>query len=266
MTSFWKSKPPPGFRADLGHPLVPHFCYLLNERAGQTINEAVSGDTASFTNAPTWIPGDGSALTFASASTQYIQLSNRRLVSRTNGAFTIAIRQRFTDSATQMTVYAENIAGANNNQIWIRNNLGGSRTKSIYIGSTAALTSSGISSAIASTWHTDVYTYDGNGNAAYYLNGTLFTSNSSAAVEVNTTAAQIGVWIGASTLNPMNGDIAYVMGWRRILSPAQIGQFVADPYCFVQAPAWHRYGISTLFRRVQSRIGARTQTRKVIGV
>src|SRR5258708_33937084 len=118
-------KPPCGQRVDIHHPLAPFSCWLLNEGAGVSLNDAVLGRPSAAgqhtTNFPAWVGAfssrSGPCLRFVASSSQYIDLADdvadagfnlqlpwgqggSKFVGSNNREFTYAVRLRTTNAGT----------------------------------------------------------------------------------------------------------------------------------------------------------------------
>lgn len=236
------SKPPLGIQPNRLHRLSPDTCYLLNEGAGLRTWDTVQGkQSLDFVNAPVY---QGEGMRFAAASTQYIPVADTtgRGVVRTGTQFTIALRIRPASIAASRYFYGE---GSSGNATFLRI-LAQNNSLNIDWRDDASLNSSSLSVSsmfLANVWYTVHVVFNGTIVTAY-RNGVQVGAATNALGAMTCDRVTIGAARRSGVDGQFDGDIAWMMGWRRALTPAEVSSHAAQPFQmfpFMQAALRYQY-------------------------
>lgn len=257
---------------DGNHPLAKALlgCWLLNEHGGLTAFDLTNRyGSGSLTSGPTWANGKaGPAVSFASASSQYITISHNANAGFTpaNG-FSIACRFKLNSNRNYNGLFAKtnsNIPGPFDTYI----DSGG--TLNFFYGqgsNSGSVTTSGLA---ANTWYDFIGTSNGT-TGTIWLNGQSKATGGSAPSGVADTsnAMRIGSRNDGATF--MDGYIEYAYLYNRTLIAPEIQQLSLDPYAFLAQPSRIRYfatptagtPVTVIYRKTLSLVGTRAGTRQV---
>ncbi len=88
-----------------------------------------------------------------------------------------------------------------------------------------------------------VYVWSSGVRASWYLDGALRYSVASATTTAAASIFKLGqAWDGAATIDGRWIDAGF---WLRALTPTEVAQLAAEPYCMIRAPASRRWWVST---------------------
>ena len=234
-------KPTRGARLNINHPLTKGLVgyWPMNEGAGNIIRDISGhGRHGSCVNGPVWVSAPyGKALQFTASSDQYINLGYFPL--NTN-AISFWCLYLSTAVATDQTLYGSFDAGSTASFVRIR---GGQSRPQFAYGDGATLDYLGNSSTwlpVADTYHSIAFAISG-GSGTFWADGILEDSDSDDNHNPVHPAAQ-DVWLAAYNNNgsvddPLDGIMVAAALWNRALTPSEIQQLYADPWCIIARPS-----------------------------
>lgn len=210
-------------------------CYLLNEGAGGKLWDSARGvQSSAFIGTPVY---RGEGINFVAASTQYIPLTGGLW---TNPAsFTVSVRLRWTATTTDMMAYTEGSTSSNNPVLLLgTGNIDGSKLR-VFVRDDANVTQLNHETTKSfndGNWHIATFAIRPSGAWLFGVDGVIVASGTAAGITLTLNTATLGALVRAAVTLYFNGDISFMMGWRRALSAAEIASHAAQP--FQMFPMW----------------------------
>lgn len=226
------------YKLDALNPLT----YLpLDEASGSTftdmrslVNGALGGSDITYgVQGPLTAMTDGAIDINTASGTTYITQAHNAAFAASQNVLSISAWVRFDAVELNHTIYSKGWTGG----LKLRVDLFGGITALISSTATtiAATTGNPCSSQNGTTWYHIVYTKNGTGAGAseIYVNGVAQTLSTDAAVTINDTGNSTINWgRGYETSTPtygnyMDGDLAHLAIWDRVLSPTEVAALYA---------------------------------------
>ena len=240
----FRQKPPLGSQINWGHPLSKGLvgCWLMNEGRGNKINEIVKGKPATNVGG-TWIAGlNYQQLKFGTLSGKYVNCGN---VGEFSGNQTIFIMFNW-DGSSNGTHRLINrpISDSTGSDSSYSVVLYSGTTLKFDVETSSIGTYKSASTAISAGYHKLFCINNMQGTVDIILNNkrTVGDSWSGGSRRTdNTFNTYFSRWNSTYEQNWVN-SISYVCMWNRILSPSEIRQLYAEPYCFINPPTvWSKF-------------------------
>ncbi len=196
--------------------------WKLDDGAGTTcLDSSGNANTGTTHNAPTWAAGHigNFALTFASASNQYVNTAAATNIPKINASQTLSAWVNIPNTAATYDIVVPELNGSGANQLRI----GGGNIQVSQWGGAATITGGAVS---INTWHMLTWTYNSVGPVnTVYIDGVQSGATTATATQNFTpTAVFIGSYGAGAGNENFNGTIDDVRIYNRVLSAADIAQ------------------------------------------
>lgn len=217
-----QNKPPLGVLPMMGHRLTPDYAWLFGEGGGPLVNESVGGRTGMFdgTYPPVWtLTGEGPAISFAGNTRAHIDISGITLAP----PFTLAWRCKPAGTVSWKAI----LGSSSNNALWW---LTGGQWQ-LYTNGLNAVTSVG-------TVPVDV-PVSGAAVLPTTTSQQLFVNGLLSATDTDTwTGAWAPIYLGwdGGVGDNWNDWISWLYIYRRALTPTDVRDITAQPYCWLGTP------------------------------
>jgi len=238
-----RRKPPVGYGVDWGDPINRGLvgCWLFNEAAGGRVIDLTARFAGSFINSPTWNAGMfGSAINFASASSQYIDMPKSTWTG--SGISVVAWVKTSTTGTVMNIIDKDKPEDGRTFQFRLDTN----KVNFIPFNESSNGSLTGATSVTDGVWRQVAATWDGV-NINVYVNGVVDAAPSALSGPPRTNQ-NVTLAIGRSGYNVQyfNGLIDGGRLYNRGLTPGEVFRLYTEPFA----------GIVTPRRRIISQVAA----------
>jgi hypothetical protein len=247
--SWGRRKPPSWARLDRSHPISVGAAgeWPLNEAAGSRIYDKTGNNlTLTAVNGPTWVGAQvGIGLQFTSASSQYLTLPNSSLISPGNTSFTWAYWVNFATVTAQPRVVCKTDSGGAGDYFMGLDST--AHVLFLQLGNGNFVNASSAGAPAANTWYFVIQWLDA---VAAKLNIQVNNGPVDQAAAGTPTATSQSLAVGSfndHTVGFLNGKLAHLAYWRRVLSAGERAALYRAPFARYQPAAPKRIRTRPLY-------------------